>query len=325
MTSVYHNATMGKKILVISSDESERASIVRYLQGEKYHVMHLGSSEAAILVMDSFVPDLILTDVGVERRAGIRLFKRLRDNPRWSDIPFLFLASTHLPADILETHGLGQVDFLICPVGYRALIDAVRDRLSASANGNNGRNGGIYYEVVKALAGVIGARDPYTRDHADRVGEMACWMARVLGWSEERIRVLEYGAQLHDIGKLIVPDHVLKKNAKLTEDEWNLMRQHPEAGEKILMNISHLRSVRPYVLCHHERWDGSGYPGGLVQDEIPIEARLLAIVDVFDALTTDRVYRPAWSRKAAIEYITERAGIKFDPSLVHVFCKVLQM
>jgi putative nucleotidyltransferase with HDIG domain len=181
-----------------------------------------------------------------------------------------------------------------------------------------------YLETVKVLANTIEGRDPYTHGHVERVAMYAHWMAEELAWPDDQIRRLDFGARLHDIGKIIVPDSILNKPGVLTSDEWNLMKQHTSAGAKILRNISHLQMVIPYVLYHHERWNGSGYPYGMKGREIPIEGRVLAIVDVYDALTTTRPYHPARPHHEVVHFLQNRAGTHFDPDLTGVFIHALE-
>jgi HD-GYP domain-containing protein (c-di-GMP phosphodiesterase class II) len=149
-------------------------------------------------------------------------------------------------------------------------------------------------------------------------------LAEALGWAPEHLRMLEFGARLHDIGKIVIPDSILNKTAPLSPVEWEAMRQHPVAGAKILREITHLQSAIPYVLYHHERWDGSGYPQGMRGKDIPVEGRLLAIVDVYDALTTARPYHPARSTYDVLQFLQMNAGRLFDAHLVTTFTKVIQ-
>jgi putative two-component system response regulator len=151
----------------------------------------------------------------------------------------------------------------------------------------------------------------------------AQWLAEAMDWPEEQLRMLAFGARLHDIGKVIVPDHILKKPGDLTPEEWDMMKQHPVTGAKIVGSIKHLKGATNYVLYHHERWDGSGYPNGLQGREIPVEGRLLAIADVYDALTTDRPYHPARPRAEVTRYLEQRAGVHFDPDMVPFFLQAL--
>ena len=175
------------------------------------------------------------------------------------------------------------------------------------------------------LAEAIEARDPYTRGHSERVTRLAEDVARWLGWSDERVAVLELGGALHDIGKLGVPAHVLRKPGTLTPEELAQVRRHPATGAQMLAPIEEVHAAVPCVLYHHERWDGGGYPSGRAGREIPVEARLLAIVDAFDAMTSDRPYRTAVSAELALAEVERCAGTQFDPTLVAAFVEVLTL
>jgi putative nucleotidyltransferase with HDIG domain len=176
--------------------------------------------------------------------------------------------------------------------------------------------------MLSMLTRAIEARDPYTRGHSARVTALAEAVALRLGWSEERIASLRVGGPLHDIGKLAVSDTVLSKEGRLDEDEYAQIQEHPKIGAKILLRIVSLREAIPYVLYHHERWDGNGYPSGKAGEEIPIEARVLAIADAFDAMTSDRPYRPALTREEALAEVERCSGTQFDPQIARVFLEV---
>ena len=177
--------------------------------------------------------------------------------------------------------------------------------------------------MVPMLSRAIEARDAYTRGHSARVTKLAEAVARRLGWSEERLASLRVGGPLHDIGKLGVSDDVLRKEGRLDEEEFAQIREHPKIGARILLRVTALREALPYVLYHHERWDGGGYPTGKAGKEIPLEARVLAIADAFDAMTSDRPYRRALTRAEALAELERCAGTQFDPEIVRVFLKVL--
>jgi HD-GYP domain-containing protein (c-di-GMP phosphodiesterase class II) len=171
------------------------------------------------------------------------------------------------------------------------------------------------------LARAIEARDPYSSGHAARVTAIAEVVAARLGWDEDQIDVLRIGAALHDIGKLAVPDTVLRKPGPLSDDEFVHVRAHPEEGARMLELIGTLRVAAPCVLHHHERWDGNGYPTGTAGSDIPPEARVLAVADAFDAMTSDRPYRPALAEQRAIAELERCAGTQFDPDVVAVFAE----
>ena len=176
--------------------------------------------------------------------------------------------------------------------------------------------------MLSVLTGAIEARDPYTRGHSARVTTLAEGIARRLGWSEERLASLRVGGPLHDIGKLAVSDEVLCKEGQLDDAEFAQIREHPKIGARILLRMAALREAIPYVLYHHERWDGTGYPSGKAGEEIPLEARVLAVADAFDAMTSDRPYRRALTRPEALAEVERCAGTQFDPKIARVFLEV---
>lgn len=176
--------------------------------------------------------------------------------------------------------------------------------------------------MLSMLTSAIEARDPYTQGHSARVTALAEEVARRLGWSPEQLATLRIGGPLHDIGKLAISDEVLRKEGELEPEELDQIRQHPTIGARILLRMAALREAIPYVLYHHERWDGSGYPSGKAGEEIPVEARVLAVADAFDAMTSDRPYRRALSREEALAEVERCAGTQFDPKIACAFLEV---
>jgi putative nucleotidyltransferase with HDIG domain len=178
-----------------------------------------------------------------------------------------------------------------------------------------------YDTTLEGWSRALELRDEETQGHTRRVTELTLRLARALGMSEEQIVHVRRGALLHDIGKMGVPDSILLKPGPLTEAEWAVMRNHPIYAYGLLQNIAYLRPALDIPYCHHEKWDGAGYPRGLAGEAIPLAARLFAVADVWDALTSDRPYRPAWSKEKALEYIREQSGRHFDPQVVEVFLR----
>jgi putative nucleotidyltransferase with HDIG domain len=176
--------------------------------------------------------------------------------------------------------------------------------------------------MLSELSGAIEARDPYTRGHSARVTTVAEAVARALGWSEERLASLRIGGPLHDIGKLTLSDEVLRKEGRLDPLELEQIREHPRAGVRILLRLAALREAIPYVLYHHERWDGNGYPSGKAGEEIPLEARVLAVADAFDAMTSNRPYRRALTHDQAVAEVERCAGTQFDPQIARLFLEL---
>ncbi len=180
-----------------------------------------------------------------------------------------------------------------------------------------------YLEAIRVLANAIEARDQYTAGHTDRVSKLAELIARKLGWSEAKIFDLHMGCTLHDIGKIGVPDNILNKPSALTEEERARMRSHPDVGLQIIRGIELFKPAIPFIKAHHEFYDGTGYPRGLRGEEIPVEGRLLAVADTFDAIMSDRPYRNGNSLKVAVDELLKFRGKQFDPEIVDVFLKIL--
>jgi len=179
-----------------------------------------------------------------------------------------------------------------------------------------------YDRTLTALSSALDARDRETEGHSSRVSRLTCLLGEEIGLTGQQLKALERGALLHDIGKIGIEDKILRKPGRLTDDEWKIMRIHPDIGARIVEGIPFLQDTLPVIRYHHERWDGSGYPVGLKNNEIPIQARIFAIADVFDALTSKRSYRSKSSAEEAIKYIKEQSGILFDPLIVEALTKV---
>lgn len=181
-----------------------------------------------------------------------------------------------------------------------------------------------YDATIEGWAYALELRDKETEGHTRRVTEMTLRLAKAFGLKEQDLVQIRRGALLHDIGKMAIPDSILLKPDSLSDEEWKVMRQHPQLSYDMLFRISYLTKALDIPYCHHEKWDGTGYPRGLKNEEIPLSARLFAVVDVYDALTSDRPYRKAWSHEKTIEYIREQAGKHFDPQVTELFLKVIR-
>ncbi len=180
-----------------------------------------------------------------------------------------------------------------------------------------------YDATIDGWSRAMDLRDKETEGHTQRVTEMTIRLAERLGFDSERIVAIRRGALLHDLGKLGVPDAILLKPGPLNDEEWIIMRRHPEIAFEMLHPIKYLRSALDIPYCHHEKWDGTGYPRGLKAEEIPLAARMFAIVDVWDALRSDRPYRKAWPEEKVLAYLREQSGKNFDPKIVDQFFLVL--
>ena len=182
----------------------------------------------------------------------------------------------------------------------------------------------IYDAALQGWMNGLKLRDPETKSHSDRVAALATQLGTQMGLTEDQLTHLRRGALLHDIGKMGTPDAILFKPGPLTTEERQVMQQHPQFGNQFLHSIAYLQPAAEIVYCHHEHWDGSGYPRGLKGEEIPLSARIFSVVDVWDALTSDRPYRASWSREKTMEYIQGLSGIQFDPKVVDIFTRLMK-
>jgi putative two-component system response regulator len=308
-------------ILLVEDDSLLLEVMFNILEAEGYNVTRASNGKQALDEFMQNQPDLVISDIMMPEMDGFELLKTIRSIPSGVAVPFLFLSARTERTDVSIARALGVDDYLFKPFDAAELVEAVRSRINRRRQVELFDTRAAHLQTIIMLANVIETRDPYTAGHLERVRKLALSLAFALNWKQEDVAVLEFGAVLHDIGKIIVPSQVLKKTGPLSEDEWKLMRQHPDVGAKMLEGVDHLRAAVPYVLYHHEWWNGSGYPQGLKGDKIPREGRLLAIVDAFDAMTTNRPYHASMSALEAMEEIRNNRGVYFDPDIAEVFLR----
>jgi HD-GYP domain-containing protein (c-di-GMP phosphodiesterase class II) len=218
-----------------------------------------------------------------------------------------------------RVHAFSERDVELCrALSHEIGLALANARLYESLQRSHEELERAYEETIEGWSLALEMRDDETQGHALRVADLAVELGRGMGMSEEALVHLRRGALLHDIGKMVVPDAILHKPGPLTDEEWAVMRRHPESGRDFLRKVAYLAPALDVPYAHHERWDGSGYPRGLAGEEIPLAARVFAVADSFDALTSDRPYRPAWTEEATLAYIRERAGTHYDPAVVAV-------
>jgi cyclic di-GMP phosphodiesterase len=257
--------------------------------------------------------------VMMPRMDGFTLLRTVRAHAAGAAVPFLFLSARTESAATMQARTLGADDYLFKPFDANDLSGAVKAKLARRRAVERFDTRAAHLQTVLMLSNVIEARDNSTHGHVERVQHDALELARALAWSEEALAVLEFGALLHDIGKILVPRTILNKAGSLQPAEWDVLRRHPEDGARMLAGVDHMRAAVPYALTHHERWDGSGYPRGLAGADIPIEGRLLAVVDAYDAMISQRPYRGPMPREAACAELLQRSGQQFDPQLAGAF------
>jgi putative two-component system response regulator len=309
--------------ILIAEDNPALIEVMReILETEGYRVTCAGNGNEALKAFEAEQPDLILSDVMMPQMDGFALLEAIRLHPNGGAVPFLFVSARTEQTATSRARVLGADDYIFKPFDADELSLAVRAKLRRRRAVELFDSRSAHVQTVLMLANVIEVRDEYTRGHIERVQKYAMDLAKALGWDNEMLAILEFGALLHDIGKVVVPRAILNKPAHLNPAEWAVMREHPTVGAHMLSGVDHLQPAIAYALHHHEHWDGNGYPSGLAGNNIPIEGRLLTIADTFDAMTTERPYHGARTKPEALEEIKRLAGIQFDPIMVETFYKL---
>lgn len=323
------------KILIIDDDKYTRAAIEGLLSTEPYELYFASDGMEGISMAITIHPDVILSDVMMPKMDGLEVCRRIRSMPDIAEIPILLITS--LDDDQSRIQGLraGADDFLTKPYNSVELFARLQTILrlnryrriaeqQAELKELNNELLTAYNKTIEGWSQALDLRDKETEGHTQRVTELAIKFARAAGFPEEEIEHLRRGALLHDVGKLGIPDSILHKPGKLTEEEWVIMRKHPVYAYEWLSSIKFLEPALNIPYAHHEKWDGTGYPRGLKGEEIPVVARIFAIVDVWDALCSDRPYRKAMPKAEALEYVLSQSGSHFDPALMEIFAEIIK-
>jgi len=287
-----------------------------------YDVITASSAEQAEEEVRRNTPDLILSDVMMPGRSGYDLCRTLKEDPVTRLIPFVLITGLSDSNDKVRGIEAGADDFLNKPVLAEELIARVKSLLRLKEFTDELETAD---SVLCTLGLIVEGRDPYTEGHCERLAVHAADLGRHLGMDEDSVQALRRGGYLHDLGKIAVPDDILKKGSDLTPDEWQVIKLHPITGENICKPLRSLRLVLPIIRYHHEHSDGSGYPDGLLAPNIPVLPRILQVVDVYDALRTARSYKPALSHDQAAQTMREEArrGL-WDAELVAEYFAMLE-
>jgi cyclic di-GMP phosphodiesterase len=309
------------RLLVVDDNPDNALLMSELLSSRGYDVgtvSHAGDAEAEIR---RHPPDLILLDVVMPGKSGYELCRELKEDAETRLIPVVMITGLSDRQDRLRGIESGADDFLNKPIFPEELFARVRSLLKLKEFTDELETA---ESVLCTLGRSVEARDPYTEGHCERLAQHACDLGRHLGLDDDSLVALRRGGYLHDLGKIAVPDEILKKGSNLTRDEWEIMKQHPIIGENICKPLKSLRLVLPIIRHHHEHSDGSGYPDGLRKREIPLLPRVLQVVDVYDALRTARPYKPVLNHEqAAITMLEEARSGLWDEEVVQEFFSML--
>ncbi len=328
-------ASLDKERILIVDDTPDNIDLLVGVLQSDYEIMAAINGERALKIARSAnKPDMILLDIMMPGMDGYEVCRQLKADPATSEIPVIFITAKTEVADETQGFALGAVDYITKPISppivrarvhthltlhdqRRAMAREVRDRTREL---NETR-----LEIIRHLARAAEFRDKDTGTHIIRMSHYSRLLGQAYGGNEEWVDRLFNAAPMHDVGKIGIPDHILLKPGKLDEAEWEVMKRHTTYGGEIIGDNPSplLRMARDIALTHHERWDGTGYPAGLKGEEIPLEGRIVALADVFDALTSVRPYKQAWTVEAAVAEMRQGAGQHFDPHLVTLFERIL--
>ncbi len=336
------NNAVQKHIITTDDDQAIRKVLQILLRKEGYQVTVCSHGDELLSTLKTSASsvDLILLDIKMPGLSGLQVLEIVRRNyPR---IPVVMLTAFNDLDTGMKAIRLGASDYLAKPVHREVLVECVSRVLDATSLMQDevaekvhsiahqkkledqlqialGALKSTTLATLEAFTETIEQKDPYTKGHCSRVRTISLAIAKALNFSEENLNILEGGALLHDIGKIGIPEEILNKPSKLTKSEYDLIRQHPVAGERIVTHIDMFQAYRPIIRNHHERMNGKGYPDGLKGDQIPLEVRIVSLADAFDAMTTSRAYRSALPTELAVEELKLFSGTQFDPDLVNLF------
>jgi putative nucleotidyltransferase with HDIG domain len=329
--------------ILIVDDEREITEILADLLSEEYECLKAGSAEDALNCLRENEFQLVISDITMPGMSGLDMIPHVKQlSP---DTVVVMISGMQTVESAIGALRLGAFDYLMKPFDLRQVEAVVKRALEhyelvvakrryenhleelveqRTAELDRALNSleGAYRSTLKALTAALETRDSETHGHSERVVSYSLRLGREYGLNSEQMKWLEFGSLLHDIGKIGVPDSILRKPAKLTEEEWVRMREHPLHGQQILRGIEFLQGASRVVAQHHEKWDGTGYPLGLRGEDIDVCARIFAVADAFDAITSDRVYRRGKTYEAASQELDDWAGRQFDPKVVEAFHRV---
>ncbi len=332
---------MSKWVLVVDDDTSVLRLVSHILTQHDLRASCVRSGEAALAFVEQSeqLPDLVLLDILMPGMDGFETLARLQKDPRGSELPVIFLTADEDSGSETKALEAGAMDFIKKPIIPEVLITRVRHTIdlthlqreltsqvieqTAAAVEHRERFDRLSLQLVHTLAGAIDAKDAYTNGHSERVATYAREIARRAGKSESVQENIYLIGLLHDVGKIGIPDTILNKPGKLTDEEYAVIKTHPLQGDKILRNISEFPELAIGARWHHERYDGYGYPDGIAGEQIPEEARIIAVADAYDAMTSSRSYRDPLSQERVRSEIVNGRWSQFDPVFADVMLQMI--
>lgn len=324
---------MDKKLIYIIDDSK---TILKHAEGVligSYRVSLFERGQEALDQMRLVPPDLVLLDINMPQMDGYAVFRRMRDSSELRKIPVIFLTADTKQESELMGFEMGAMDYITTPFAPLIMqsriarileLDDLRKHLEQLVEAKADEIQKIFIQSITTITYAVDAKDRYTKGHSVRVAQYCLAMAKKLSWSKQDCLNLYYTALMHDIGKIGIPDTILNKPVKLTDEEYRLIRNHTTMGANILRPITMVPQICDGAKYHHERYDGKGYPCGLKGDDIPYVARIIGIADAYDAITSNRIYEKAQVTDYAVNELKKGRGTQFDPYLTDVMLEIIQ-
>src|SRR5687767_6158467 len=308
-------------VLIIEDEPTQRMLLSRVLEREGYRTLGIADGEMGLRAISEHAPEMVLLDLSLPRMDGYEICRQLRLDPITATLPVIVITAHTATGDMVAALDAGADDFLAKPVQQAELLARMRSamRLRRSITSLERAT-----QIVAALANAVEAKDLGLVHHCRWLAHHAARVGAKVGLRGEELEAVAYGALLHDVGKIGVPEHLLRKEGPLSDEEWMVMRRHPEIGERICSPLRASRAFAPIIRHHHERFNGKGYPDGLRGDQIPLGARIVAVADAYEAMVHGRPYQPAQSHTLAADELLRLRGSQFDPDLVPIFLDELE-
>ena len=328
-----------KATVMVVDDDIVNVRIACVMLKDKFHVMAAESGERAFELLKKKVPDLILLDVHMPEMDGYEVIRELKNSDDYKNIPVIFLTADEDEEAEIQGFSEGALDFITKPFRKDIVIQRISrileldylqknleaevKRQSKKAEERGKKMERMSLQMINAIASTIDAKDPYTNGHSARVADYAVMIAERLGYDEEELVKVRYMALVHDIGKIGIPDSIINKKSQLTQGEYEVIRAHPVIGSNILKNITEIPEIATGARWHHEMYDGSGYPDHLKGEEIPEIARIIAVADTYDAITSKRSYRDVLPQQVVRAEFIEGRGHQFDPIMADIMVQLI--
>lgn len=307
---------MSERILLIEDDENIRFILTSYLTSEGYHVDSASNGEEGLKLFYKNQPDLVISDVNMPVMDGFQVCQRIKSKNETRLIPVVLLTSLDDEDSYINGIEAGADDFINKPANQKLFSVRIRSLLKTKLLNDKLDNS---WNLLFSLAKAVEAKDEYTENHTIRVAELSFRFGQLLNLSEETNEQLYQGGMLHDIGKIGVPDNILNKPGRLSDKEFKIIQTHTDIGKEICEPLNSMKSIVDIVYLHHEKFNGKGYPLGLKGDAIPVTAQIVSIVDVYDALVSDRPYRKAFPEEKVLNILKEEKNNSFNPELIDIF------